>query len=44
MKKSLLSELTHRSYSKAKNADGTRTPQLRIGIEAKLPYHPFLEV
>ncbi len=43
MEKSLLSELTHRSYSKAKNPDGTSTPQLRIGVEAKLPYHPFLE-
>ena len=42
MGKSLLSELTHRSYSKTKNPDGTRTPQLRIGIEAKLPYHSFL--
>lgn len=42
MKKSLLSELTHRSYSKAKNPDGTRTPQLRIGVEARIEYHPFL--
>jgi IS605 OrfB family transposase len=42
MKKSLLSELTHRSYSKAKNPDGTRTPQLRIGIEARIDDHPFL--
>ncbi|RUT06825.1 hypothetical protein DSM106972_030820 [Dulcicalothrix desertica PCC 7102] len=42
MGKSLLSELTHRSYSKAKNPDGTRTAQLRIGVEAKLPYHSFL--
>ena len=42
MVKSLLSELTHRSYSKTKNLDGTRTPQLRIGVEAKLPYHSFL--
>ncbi|BAZ18601.1 transposase, IS605 OrfB family protein (plasmid) [Calothrix sp. NIES-4071] len=43
MSKSLLSELTHRSYSKAKNPDGTRTPQLRIGVEARIDYHPFLE-
>ncbi|BDA70672.1 transposase, IS605 OrfB family [Calothrix sp. PCC 7716] len=42
MVKSLLNELTHRSYSKTKNSDGTRTPQLRIGVEAKLPYHLFL--
>lgn len=42
MKKSLLSELTHRSYSKAKNPDGTRTPQLRIGVEARIDSHPFL--
>ncbi len=43
MGKSLLSELTHRSYSKTKNPDGTRTPQLRIGVEARIDYHPFLE-
>ncbi|BAZ13113.1 transposase, IS605 OrfB family protein [Calothrix sp. NIES-4071] len=43
MGKSLLSELTHRSYSKTKNPDGTRTPQLRVGIEARIDYHPFLD-
>ncbi|BDA66686.1 transposase, IS605 OrfB family [Calothrix sp. PCC 7716] len=42
MGKSLLSELTHRSYSKVKNQSGTRTPQLRVGVEAKLPYHSFM--
>ncbi|WP_127082922.1 transposase [Dulcicalothrix desertica] len=37
-----MSELTHRPYSKTKNPDGTRNPQLRIGVEAILPYHSFL--
>ncbi|MBD2778288.1 IS200/IS605 family accessory protein TnpB-related protein [Iningainema tapete] len=42
-KKSLYAELTHRSYSRQKDDNGNRIPQLRRGIEAQLPEHPFLE-
>ncbi|MUG95617.1 IS200/IS605 family element transposase accessory protein TnpB [Scytonema sp. UIC 10036] len=42
-KKSLYAELTHRSYSRQKDDSGNRIPQLRRGIEAQLPFHPFLE-
>ncbi len=42
-KKSLYYELTRRSFSRQKDDLGNRIPQLRRGIEAKLPEHPFLE-